>query len=38
MPTDSLSDPQHPNQIRPTESRPSTNMAKLENMEREMNE
>ena len=38
MPTDSLSDPQHPNQIRPTEGRPKTNMAKLENMEREMNE
>lgn len=38
MPTDSLSDPQHPNQIRPTESSPKSNMAKLENMEREMNE
>lgn len=38
MPTDSLSDPQHPNQIRPTESRPKTDMAQRENMEREMNE
>jgi len=38
MPTDSLSDPQHPNQIRPTESRPRTDMAQRENMEREMNE
>jgi len=38
MPTDSLSDPQHPSQIRPTESRPKTDMAQRENMEREMNE
>jgi hypothetical protein len=38
MPSDSLSDPQHPNQIRPTESSPKSNMAKRENMEREMNE
>jgi len=38
MPSDSLSDPQHPNQIRPTESSPKSNMAKLENTEREMNE
>ena len=38
MPTDSLSDPQHPNQISPTESRPKTDMAQRENMEREMNE
>ncbi len=38
MPTDSLSDPQHPNQIRPNKGSSSTDMAKLENMEREMNE
>jgi hypothetical protein len=38
MPTDSLSDPQHPNQIIPTENNPKSNMAKQENVEREMNE